>query len=230
MKIKNPFRDLTKFELVLWITSVIVVTASFLLSPAADYLTLAASLIGVTALIFVAKGYVIGQVLTVVFAVFYGIISFYFRYYGEMLTYLCMTSPIAIVSVVSWIRHPYKKTKEVEVSRLTAGKITVMLLLAAAVTVIFYFVLKALNTANLFFSTLSITTSFFASYLTFLRSPYYAAAYAANDVVLIILWILASVKNPAYIPMIFCFVMFLANDSYGFINWQRMKRRQNTDK
>ncbi len=230
MKIKNPFRDLTKFELVLWITSVIVVTASFLLSPAADYLTLAASLIGVTALIFVAKGYVIGQALTVVFAVFYGIISFYFRYYGEMLTYLCMTSPIAIVSVVSWIRHPYKKTKEVEVSRLTAGKITVMLLLAAAVTVIFYFVLKALNTANLFFSTLSITTSFLASYLTFLRSPYYAAAYAANDVVLIILWILASMKNPAYIPMIFCFVMFLANDSYGFINWQRMKRRQNTDK
>lgn len=230
MKIKNPFRDLTKFELALWITSVIVVTASFLLSPAADYLTLAASLIGVTALIFVAKGYVIGQVLTVVFSVFYGIISFYFRYYGEMLTYLCMTSPIAIVSVVSWIRHPYKKTKEVEVSRLTAGKITVMLFLAAAVTAIFYFVLKALNTANLFFSTLSITTSFLASYLTFLRSPYYAAAYAANDVVLIILWILASMKNPAYIPMIFCFVMFLANDSYGFINWQRMKKQQNTDK
>lgn len=229
MKIKNPFRDLTKFELTLWIVSLMVVTASFFLSPSADYLTLTASLIGVTALIFVAKGYVIGQILTVIFAVFYGIISFYFRYYGEMLTYLCMTSPIAIVSVVSWIRHPYKKTKEVEVSRLTAGKITVMLILTAAVTAIFYFVLKALNTANIFFSTLSITTSFLASYLTFMRSPYYAAAYAANDVVLIVLWILASIENPSYIPMIFCFVMFFANDSYGFFNWQRMKKRQNSE-
>lgn len=229
MKIRNPFRDLTKFEKILWISSLIIVTASFILSPSPDYLTLAASLIGVTALIFVAKGYVIGQVLTVVFSVFYGIISFYFRYYGEMLTYLCMTSPIAIVSVVSWIKHPYKKTKEVEVSRLSAKQISVMLVLTAAVTVIFYFVLKALNTANLLFSTVSITTSFLASYLTFLRSPFYAAAYAANDIVLIILWILASIKNPSYIPMIFCFVMFLFNDSYGFINWQRMKKRQHEE-
>ena len=66
----NPFKDLTKFELILWIGSVFMVTASFLLAPTNDYLTLTASLIGVTALIFVAKGYVIGQVLTVVFAVF----------------------------------------------------------------------------------------------------------------------------------------------------------------
>lgn len=226
MKTKNPFRELSKFEKILWTISLIVVTLSFVFSPEPDYLTLAASLIGVTALIFVAKGYVIGQVLTVVFSVFYGVISFYFRYYGEMITYLCMTTPIAIVSVISWLRHPYKKTKEVEVSRLTPLKVTVMLILSAAVTAVFYFILKALGTANLIFSTASITTSFLASYLTFLRSPYYAAAYAANDVVLIILWILASVQNPSYIPMIFCFVMFLFNDSYGFFNWQRMKKRQ----
>ena len=226
MKIKNPFRSLSKFERILWISSVIVVTMSFILSPEPDYLTLTASLIGVTALIFVAKGYVVGQVLTVVFSVFYGIISFYFRYYGEMITYLCMTTPIAIVSVISWLRHPYKKTKEVEVSRLTPSKVTVMLVLCVIVTTAFYFILKALGTANLIFSTASITTSFLASYLTFLRSPYYAAAYAANDVVLIILWILASIQNPSYVPMIFCFVMFLFNDSYGFFNWQRMRKRQ----
>ena len=103
---KNPFRDLTRFELGLWLISLTAVTASFLLSPSTDYLTLAASLIGVTALIFVAKGYVIGQILTVVFALFYGVISFYFRYYGEMITYLGMTSPMAIAAVVSWLRNP----------------------------------------------------------------------------------------------------------------------------
>ena len=75
-----------------------------------------------------------------------------------------------------------------------------MWLLALVVTVLFYFILKALNTANLFFSTLSITTSFVASYLTFLRSPYYAIGYSANDVVLIILWILASVEDISYLP------------------------------
>lgn len=226
MKIKNPFKAFSKFELSLWLCSVCVVTGSFLLLPSGNLLTLIASLIGVTALIFVAKGYVAGQILTVIFAVFYGIISFFFRYYGEMITYLGMTAPIAILTVISWLKHPYGKTSEVAVNRITKRQVAVMFVLTAVVTGIFYFVLKSLNTANLFLSTISVATSFLASYLTFLRSPYYAVAYAANDIVLIVLWILASIEDIAYLPMIMCFVMFFANDLYGFWSWQQMKKRQ----
>ncbi len=222
----NPFRDLTRFEWGLWLTSVCAVVLSYAISGGGDILTMIASLIGVTALIFVAKGYVLGQVLTVAFAVFYGIISFFFRYYGEMITYLCMTAPIAVVSVVSWLRHPYKDSKEVEVSRLTRRQIVVMIVSAAAVTVAFYVILRALGNANLVFSTISVTTSYIASYLTFLRSPYYAVGYAANDIVLIVLWVLATVESLSYLPMVLCFVLFLVNDLYGFINWRRMQRRQ----
>lgn len=226
MRFKNPFNDLTKFELGLWIASLIVVTGSFLVSKGGDYMTLIASLVGVTALIFVAKGYVFGQVLTVVFALFYGIISFYFGYYGEMLTYMCMTAPIAIMAVVSWIKHPYKDSKEVEVRIVHRKEVFVMCMLAVCVTVIFYFILKFFNTANLIFSTLSVTTSFLACFLTYMRNPFYAVAYAANDIVLIILWVLASVEDISYLPMVLCFVMFFANDVYGFVNWKRMEKRQ----
>ena len=226
MKIKNPFAALCKRERILWTVSLIAVTVSFVLSSAQDWLTLIASLIGVTALIFVAKGYVIGQILTVVFAVFYGIISYWFQYYGEMITYLGMTSPIAIASVVTWVRNPYRNTAEVKVHQMTKKQTAIMLLLSLLTTVVFYFILKALNTANLVFSTVSVTTSFLASYLTMMRSEWYAAAYAANDVVLIVLWVLATLENVSYFPMIVCFVMFLFNDLYGFWNWQRMKQRQ----
>ena len=226
MKLKNPIGELTRFELILWISSLVITAGSFLISPNGDILTLIASLIGVTALIFVAKGMVWGQVLTVVFAVFYGIISFWFGYYGEMITYLCMTSPIAVLSVISWIRHPYKESSEVEVSRLKKRQVAFMLILTAAVSVIFYFVLGSMGNVNLEVSTLSVATSFLASYLTLLRSPYYALAYGANDIVLIVLWTLAAVEDISYLPMIICFVMFFANDVYGFINWQRMKREQ----
>ena len=75
--LKNPFKKLNKFELGLWIFSLILVSVSFIVVEQKDVLSLIASLIGVTALIFVAKGMVIGQILTVVFAVFYGIISFF---------------------------------------------------------------------------------------------------------------------------------------------------------
>ena len=73
------FQTLTKFELGLWITSMFISLLSFLISGGKDYLNLIASLIGVTALIFVAKGHVLGQLLTVVFAIFYGIISVIFH-------------------------------------------------------------------------------------------------------------------------------------------------------
>lgn len=226
MKLINCFKDLTKFELVLWIVSLITVSASFLISSPPDYLTLAASLIGVTALIFVAKGYVLGQVLTVLFSVFYGIISFYFSYYGEMITYLLMTTPMAIMAIISWVRHPYKESNEVEVSRLNGKKTIIMWVSALLVTAAFYFILKALGNANLLVSTISVTTSFLASYLTFCRSPYYALAYAANDIVLIILWVMASLTSLSYLPMVFCFIMFFLNDMYGFYNWRKMQKRQ----
>lgn len=229
-KYLSSFKTLTKFEKGLWLISLTVTILSYLLSylfsGSGDLLNLIASLIGVTALIFVAKGLVLGQLLTVVFSVFYGIISVLFSYYGEMITYLFMTTPMAIVAAVEWIKNPYKDTQEVKVHKVTQKQLAVMWLLALVVTVLFYFILKALNTANLFFSTVSITTSFIASYLTFLRSPYYAIGYSANDVVLIILWILASVENISYLPMVACFIMFLFNDLYGFYNWRRMQKRQ----
>ena len=221
----KSIKSLTKFEIILWLVSVIVVTVSFVVAPD-NVLTYIASLIGVTALIFVAKGFVLGQILSVVFAVFYGIISFHFKYYGEMITYVFMTAPMSIMSMISWIKNPYKDTLEVTVNKINKKQVLIVLILSIIVTIVFYFILKALNTANLIFSTISITTSFIAVSLTFLRSPYYALGYATNDIVLIILWSLASIQDISYIPMIMCFVMFLVNDLYGLINWKKMQKKQ----
>ncbi len=226
MKIKNPFSTLTKFEWGLWAISSLGVLLSHLLSPQKDILSVIASLIGATALIFVAKGHVLGQLLTIVFAVFYGVISFQFQYYGEVITYVCLSAPMALLAAIAWIKHPYQQSEEVAVARLSKRLILSLIGLTVAVTIAFYFILGILGTANLLVSTISVTTSFLAASLTFLRSPYYALAYAANDVVLIVLWILAAITDISYLSMIICFVMFLANDLYGFINWRRMEKRQ----
>lgn len=217
----------TKSELALWSISIIGIIASFLAFDGEEYMTLAASLIGVTSLIFNAKGNPIGQVLMVVFSVFYGIISFSFRYYGEMITYLGMTAPMSVIALIAWLRHPYKGNKsEVAIHHITRREVRMMIILTVLVTIAFFFILKALGTANLGLSTLSVTTSFLAVYLTFIRTEYFALAYAANDIVLIIMWIMASLTDISYISVVICFVMFLVNDIYGFYNWQRMKKRQ----
>ena len=76
-------------------------------------------------------------------------------------------------------------------------------------------------------STLSVTTSFIAVYLTFRRSPWFALAYAANDIVLIVLWILAALQDISYVSVIVCFAVFLVNDLYGFFSWLKMEKSQN---
>ena len=87
----------TKEERALWLSSVTLIIVSFCVFDRENYLTLSASLIGVTSLIFNAKGNPFGQLLMVIFSLLYGIISYTFSYYGEMVTYLGMTMPMAVL-------------------------------------------------------------------------------------------------------------------------------------
>ena len=163
----------------------------------------------------------------VIFSILYGIISYTFSYYGEMITYLGMTAPMAVFALISWLRNPYNGNKaEVKVNSLKKQETIFMFLLTAVITFGFYFILRYFHTANLIPSTLSVTTSFLAVYLTFRRSAYFALAYAMNDIVLIVLWILAALSDISYLSVIICFVAFLVNDIYGFINWLKMQKRQ----
>ena len=166
----------SKAEIALWCASVASIVLSFGLFDRENYLTLRASLIGVTSLIFNAKGNPFGQFLMVLFSLLYEVIFM-------------------------WIA-------------------TIL------VTILFYFILDWFDTANMIPSTISVTTSFLAVYLTFRRSPYFALAYASNDMVLIVLWVMASLQDIRYVSVVVCFVAFLFNDIYGFVSWRKMEQRQ----
>lgn len=226
-KVLNYF---TMGEAALWAGSVLLIITAFCIFDRESFLTLGASLVGVTSLIFCAKGNPVGQLLMIVFSLMYGVISYSFAYYGEMVTYLGMTAPMAAFSLVSWLKNPYKGSRsQVKVNSISLCEAGIMLLIASAVMVLFYFILRFFSTANLLLSTFSVTTSFIAVYLTFRRSPYYAAAYAMNDIVLIILWTLAAETDSSYISVIICFAVFLVNDIYGFISWIKMGKRQRAE-
>ena len=213
---------MTKKEWILWIASLLIVIVSNLFSSDFDLLTLVAALVGVTSLIFAAKGNVWAQILMIVFSILYGIISYRFRYWGEMITYLGMTLPMAVWSTITWLRHPSGSDgSEVEIQVLHRTHLLCVGGVSVIVTFVYYLILAALDTPNIVFSTISVVTSFLAAALTMLRSSYYALGYAANDIVLIVLWTLASLENPAYIPVVVNFTIFFFNDMYGFISWKR---------
>lgn len=220
--LNNPLKTLTKKEWLLWLVSLTVVILSNLATNDLDLLTLISALLGVTALIFAAKGNVWAQFLMIIFCILYGIIFFRFHYWGEMITYLGMTLPMAAWSAITWLRNPSEENEnEVAIRTLNKKHIIGLTISTVIVTGIFYYILAWLDTPNIMFSTLSIVTSFIAASLTMLRSSYYAVGYATNDIVLIVLWVLASLENPAYIPVVVNFAIFLLNDMYGFVSWKK---------
>ena len=217
---------LNRIQWVIWTASMLCIVAANILGTT-DLLSFAASIVGVTSLVFAAAGGLLGPLLMIVFSALYGIISWQTAYYGEMITYLGMTAPMSVLALVSWARHPAgTDSVQVKIADLHRRDIVILVSTTVLVTSIFYYILAALRTANLPMSTLSVTTSYAAAYLTWKRSPAYALAYAANDAVLIVLWSAALPTNSAYLSVVICFAVFLVNDVYGFISWQQMKRRQ----
>ena len=65
--LNNPLKTLTKKEWLLWLVSLTVVILSNLATNDLDLLTLISALLGVTALIFAAKGNVWAQFLMIIF-------------------------------------------------------------------------------------------------------------------------------------------------------------------
>lgn len=137
---------------------------------------------------------------------------------------------MAVFALISWIRNPSRDDNfKVKINRLSVCETVFAFILTTAVTVVFYFILKYFDTANLIVSTVSVATSFIAAYLTFRRSAFFALAYALNDIVLIILWSMAVSEDISYLSVTVCFVTFLLNDIYGFITWLKMRRVQERD-
>ncbi len=122
----NLYSYFTKQEIILWSVSMLFILSSFLIFDRENYLTLVASFIGVTSLIFCAKGNPFGQFLMVIFSLLYGVISYTFAYYGEMITYVGMTAPMALFSLISWLRNPYQGNKsEVKVNVLKGKEVCI---------------------------------------------------------------------------------------------------------
>src|SRR5690554_5668482 len=108
-----------KKEFILWMISTILLVVSFTFSQG-SILLLIVTLIGVTALLYLAKGEPLGQILTIIFSMSYALISFELKYYSETITYAFMTLPSAGLALISWLKHPYQKDK----STVKVGSIT----------------------------------------------------------------------------------------------------------
>ena len=228
-KLKNAIKYFTPLEWGLWLGGMAIIAIGFSVGAEKNALSLISALFGVSCVIFNAKGSVWGQVIAIAFALTYSAFAYLNRYYGEALIYIFLMLPIHIASIIMWIknRNADAEHMEVRINRLRPAEYGFFALGAAAATTAFYFLLQWLNTDNLIVSTLSLVASLGAAYLMLRRCEYFSLCFIANDVILLVLW---SMKIPeigsAVVPSLISFALYLVNDSYSFISWKKIKRRQ----
>ncbi len=219
-------QSVSLFEKILLAVSFTAPVMAFFAFKGTDYLNLANSLVGAAMLFLLAKANVFGSLVSMAFSITYSLISYRFHYYGEMMLYLGLYLPIEVFTLIVWLRNRYAGSNVVKVEDTMAIDFLWGTLLSLSITVGAYFLLRALGTENLTWSTISVFTSMLACFFLLKRNSVYAVFYVINDIILIVLWIYASMKDSSYICLVVSFFCFLLNDSYAFFNWSRIRRRQ----
>lgn len=226
---KEFFKSWNLFEKLFLIISLFIVIGCFFLGTDKNILSLVTSVLGVITVIFGAKGLVWAPIINIVYNIVYILLSYTQGFYGEVIIYVFLMTPLNIAMIVSWFKNKSKKDENiVAVNKLSKKEYILLFVFTLFISVIFYLLLKALNTNALLISTISLIDSFIASYLLFRRCSNYALSYIVNDIILIVLWSFAIKNNGiAYLPIVLSFIVFLVNDIYGLISWKKREKEQN---
>ncbi len=225
--IKKVFGKWNAIELIFYIAGLaLIITMSICFG--ASWMSAVTGIFGLSCVLFAAKGKIIGIFFTWVMIVFYSILSYKNKYYGEVFINLCMMFPMTIIQLISWLKN-LGKDYVVKVNSITKKEIIIVCSAAALAFVAFYFILRALNTSQLIFSTISIVTSVLATYFQSRRSKYGFLAFLVNDAVLCVLWLFATLEDIKNVAMLTAVALYVVSDIYGFISWGILQKRQQKD-
>lgn len=224
--IKKYFADWNIFERSLLVCGLLVSIFSSILFNGTIIDTLYTSLYLITSIL-LSKGKVESYFVGFVSVFFYGIVSYNQGYYGELLITAFLTFPIMIIGIISWLRHQDEEDDIVIINSLSKKEISIVLLSQLVLFWAYYFLLKVFNTDLLVISSISVVTSVLASYFEARRSEWSLFSYIANDVVIIILWLIPVINGQTEIISVLVGpILLLINDIYGSYNWRRLKKRQ----
>ena len=191
------------------------------------------SLIGIVAVFFVSKGLIVGQILGIVQGIVYCILSAQNRYFGEVIVCACVTIPLYLIAIFTWIKNR-QDANVVQVNkrnfRLLEWVITLAVMSVVGVGV--YFLLKAFNTANLVLSTFSVVFTMTAGYLLVRRCEYSFVFYMISNMICIGLWtsLIVSTGDMSLLPTALCYCIFLILNIFGIMNWAKLKKTQKSAK
>lgn len=218
-------------DLILILTGIITITVTSIVFHSQWYIILN-TILGLLCVFTQAKGKIATQFIGVVYFCFYIVISYSQKYYGEAILYLTIMLPMYVYGVIHWLKNRDEKEENTVIvrSNLSKNEWIISSLCFILLSIVVFFVLKALDTSQLVISTLSFVSMLPAVYLLIRRCKWNQVAFLFNDFIVPLLWIFLVMEgNTVFVPMCIYHVFQITYDIYGLIEWIKIEKRQESN-
>lgn len=184
-------------------------------------ISLWAALTGVWCVILTGKGKRSSFLFGTVNVVFYAMISFQARYYGEVMLNILYYLPMNFVGWFAWKKHMNEETGEVVKRRLPRKRRVWVYGLTAAAILLYGLVLKALGGNLPYVDSMSTVVSVTAQILSVKRLTEQWVLWIVVDVVTVIMWGVNFAQGGETVATLAMWSVYLINAIIMYIRWNR---------
>lgn len=217
--IKNEFQGWKVWEciwLVISVTAVFIAASLFKDSKIA----VIASVCGIFSSVLTGKGKLSAYFVGGVSRVLYAIVAFPAHLYGEVMLNLLYFVPMEFYGIYVWYKNMDFETHEVQKKSMKGKQFAILLVIIAAVTVVFGFFLKYLGGVLPFVDSFTNVISVIAMLVTIKRYRQTWILWMVVNAVSIVMWIYTFANGTGSIAILLMWIIYFSNSLIMYLKWK----------
>jgi nicotinamide mononucleotide transporter len=231
IKMEKFLKGWTLFEK-LWLLVFTAVNIYLFIALDDSLIGFVSSLSGMICVVLVAKGKISNYYFGIVQTVTYTYIAYTYGLYGESMLNGLFYLPIQFIGIYMWSRNRVDnsvKGEDVAVNRLTNKGWVYLIAITVVTSSIYAYILNAIGGQQVRLDSVAVVLSIIAQFLMLKRYAEQWVLWIVVNVLSVTMWfiVLASKGGNDY-AMLVMWSAFLVNSVYGYVNWIRMGKKQNS--
>lgn len=224
----NSFRKIIKSELIgwkpfdiIWLTVATTVIVGLSIYWKDTWVSFLAAITGVWCVILTGKGKRSSFIFGLFNVIFYAIVAFKTKYYGEVMLNVVYYLPMNFVGWFAWKKHMNDDTGEVVKERLTFKKSAIVYVLTAVAIFVYGLILNALGGKLPYIDSMSTVISIVAQILSIKRLMEQWVLWIVVDVATVVMWAINFAQGGETIATLAMWSVYLVNAFIMFLRWYK---------
>ena len=221
------FKDLNRFERYFLIIGLIINLVIAVLSKS-DLLAVICAVCSLFNAVYVAKGSIVSYIFGFIATITYIWIAFSQRYYSEMIVNLIVLG-ITLYGFRNWQKNRSGGSDQVVLTKLSRKEICLSILSQVILFPVYYMIFDHFDNGMILVSTINMCLSILSFYYNARISKISFIVLIIGGIFKSILWIAPMLKGDlSNTSVLVSCLLYLVCDAYGYLNWRKMEKIQDT--